>query len=92
MKTFVATYTDSLDLENLQWLGIFIRISISERQQELLDKYQETSGPEMFIRLAVSSYSGHLTLERDASYHTDEECTASTGSWRKCDRIHSPVP
>ena len=63
VKTFVATYTDSLDLENLQWSGIFIRNSISERQQELLDKYQETTGPEMFIHLAVSSYSGHLTLE-----------------------------
>ena len=45
--------------------GIFIRNSISERQQELLDKYQETTGPEMFVCLAVSSYSGHLTLERD---------------------------
>ena len=66
VQNFVSTYTDALDLENLQWSGIFIRNSISERQQELLDKYQETTGPEMFVRLAVSSYSGHLTLERDA--------------------------
>ena len=43
VQNFIGTDTDALDLKNLQWSGIFIRNSISERQQELLDKYQETA-------------------------------------------------
>ena len=62
----VLQFSDPLDLQNLHWSGVFIRNSISERQQDLLEKFGRMTGPEMFMRLAVSSYSGHLALERAA--------------------------
>ena len=69
----VNSLTDQYDCDNLTWSAAFITGSISRGQNDLLYRYGTMmSGPEVFMRLAVSSHSGHLVLERSAIQQLNE--------------------